>query len=160
MPVRRDPELSGFAQCSVTIHAGDRMNTIAAALFTFAGSILAFAGPPPAASPRMADEVYYRCPSGYAFETSGSAVRCRKPAWVEQHALAGCPIGLYPTVDRVGSKDMCAATNGITGEIDVEQGCTSADVVQGFTKKIVIGKDYCAKGHPAEVVAPSIAITL
>ncbi|HEX6574882.1 MAG TPA: hypothetical protein VF042_07900 [Gemmatimonadaceae bacterium] len=123
-------------------------------------SFAALSGGAESAAARPMAEVYYRCQSGYAFETNGSAVHCKKPAWTEQRSLANCPIGLYPTVDRIGSKDMCAATNAISGEIDVEQGCTPADIVLGFTKKIVAGKDYCAKGHPAEITAPSVAISI
>ena len=33
--------------------------------------------------PNTAPEVYWRCPTGFTFETSNSAVRCRKPAWTE-----------------------------------------------------------------------------
>jgi hypothetical protein len=104
--------------------------------------------------------MYYKCASGYDFQVNGNAARCRKPPLVEQRPLGGCPIGLYPTPDRIGNKDICAATNPISGEIDVEQGCRPTDVVQGFVKKIVAGKDYCVRTRPEEITAPSLPVSV
>jgi hypothetical protein len=115
---------------------------------------------PHAARTTSDGETYFRCPSGYAFEVSGSAAHCKKPSWTETKSLAGCIVGLYPSVDRVGTKDMCAGTNPLTGEVSMEQQCNAADVTNGFSKRIVAGKDFCAKTHPAEYIAPNVAITL
>lgn len=104
-------------------------------------------------------EPFWRCSSGYAFETSGSAVHCKKPSWTETRAYMSCAIGLTLKYDQVGNTDMCT---GITplGAVSVEPACNPTDVLGGFTKRIVDGKDFCGKTHAAEIVAPSIVISL
>jgi hypothetical protein len=110
--------------------------------------------------PVAAAETYWRCEPGFSFETSGSSVHCKKPAWVDRRGLVECKLGLYPAVDRIGDKDMCSGTNVVTGEISVERACSPADVLLGFTKKIVDGADYCAKTVAAQFRAPSVMVTL
>jgi hypothetical protein len=112
------------------------------------------------AAPPAASEVYWRCEQGFAFETSGSSVHCKKPAYTDRRALAGCKIGLYPMVDRIGNKDMCSGTNIVTGEISIERACLASDVLLGYTKRIVDGTDYCGKSIPAEFRAPSVMVTV
>ena len=101
-----------------------------------------------------AAESYWRCPSGYAFEVSGSAVRCKKPAWTETKPFMACG---FPTatlkLDLVGQTDMCAGSVGTT--VTVEPQCYPTDVMNGFTKRRVSGKDFCGKSHAAEVIAPN-----
>ena len=105
-------------------------------------------------------ELFYRCPAGYVFETSGSAVHCKKPAYTSTKPLANCTIGLYAAIDRIGNKDMCAATNPISGEVGIERGCISTDLIAGYTKKIVDGQDYCAKAVPVDIKPPSVAVVI
>lgn len=106
------------------------------------------------ASPTATAEVYWRCASGFAFETSGSAVHCKKPSWTETKPFMACG---FPTatlkIDLVGQTDMCAGVVGTT--VSTEPMCYPTDVVNGFTKRRVDGKDFCGKPHPAEIVAPN-----
>ena len=107
-----------------------------------------------------AGEVFWKCSSGFAFETSGSAVHCKKASYTDKKALAGCPLGLYGYVDRIGAKDMCSATNAVTGELGVERGCKATDVAMGYTKRQVDGLDFCGKFMPSEIQAPSVSIII
>lgn len=107
-----------------------------------------------------ASETFWMCPSGFAFEVSGKAVHCKKAAYTERKVVAACPLGLYAMVDRIGQKDMCAATNPVSGEVSVERGCKSTDVILGFTKRIVSGADFCGKDVPAQIVAPNVAVVI
>lgn len=110
------------------------------------------------ASPTATAEVYWRCASGFAFETSGSAVHCKKPSWTETKPFMACG---FPTatlkIDLVGTTDMCAGSVGVT--VSAEPSCYPTDIAAGFTKRIVSGKDFCGKPHPAEIVAPSQQVT-
>lgn len=133
---------------------------ICAAVLAAAVAVAAVRIPDASARSAASTELYYRCPAGYAFETSGSAVRCRKPAYSINKPLANCTIGLYAATDRIGDKDMCAATNPVSGEIGVERGCAPADLLAGYTKKIVDGPDYCAKPMRADIKPPSVAIVI
>ena len=112
------------------------------------------------ATARTFAEVYWRCPSGYAFETSGSAVHCKKPQWTETKPFMACAPGLGLNIDNIGTTDMCAGTNPLTGTVSIEPPCYPTDVANGFTKRKVSGKDFCGKTHPAEIMAPSQAVTL
>lgn len=103
-------------------------------------------------------EIFYTCPSGYAFETSGSAARCRKAQWTETKSFVGCALGMALKYDAIGTTDMCAATTPVTGVVSVEPGCYPSDLVNGYTKRHVSGKDFCAKTHPEEIIAPSRAV--
>jgi hypothetical protein len=112
-----------------------------------------------AASTPTIGEAFWRCPSGYAFETSGSAVHCKKPSWTETKAFMPCVLAT-PTlkIDLVGQTDMCAGNVGLT--VSAEPSCYPTDIANGFTKRRVSGKDFCGKAHPAEVIAPNQIITL
>ena len=96
--------------------------------------------------------------AGYAFATSGDAAHCKKPAYTDQRSLAACPLG-FPTfrADRLDSKDMCAGTNPVTGEVLIEPGCKAEDLTAGYTKRIVRGNDFCGKLIPQQIQAPSRA---
>lgn len=111
------------------------------------------------ASPTATAEVYWRCASGFAFETSGSAVHCKKPSWTETKPFMACA---FPTatlkIDLVGTTDMCAGNVGVT--VSTEPSCYPADIVAGFTKRKVDGKDFCGKPHPAEIVAPNQLVSM
>ena len=137
------------------------LNRIISCIALIAAIAVTAAFAPHSTARRASDgETYFRCPSGYAFETSGASVHCKKPSWTETKPLAGCIVGLYASVDRIGTKDMCSGTNALTGEVSMEQQCNAADVANGFSKHIVAGKDFCGKTHPAEYIAPNVAITL
>lgn len=113
------------------------------------------------ASAAAAAEVYYTCPDGYAFATSGSdAAHCKKPAYTDQRVLGACPIG-FPTfrADRLEKKDMCAGTNPVTGEVLVEPACKIEDLSAGYTKRIVSGRDYCGKLMPQQIQPPNKAVS-
>lgn len=104
-------------------------------------------------------EAFWRCPSGYTFETSGTAVHCKRAAWTETRASSACAVPSQSLrVDLVGTTDMCAA--GIGQHDTVEPVCDSADVAAGFTKRRVAGKDFCAKSHPADIIAPNQKVSL
>ena len=132
---------------------------LAAVLFTATLSFGVWGVSKAAASTTSAAESYWRCPSGFAFETSGSAVHCKKPTWTETKAFMPCVLAT-PTlkIDLVGQTDMCAGNVGLT--VSVEPSCYPTDLANGFTKRRVAGKDFCGKQHPAEVVAPNQLITL
>jgi len=132
---------------------------VAGAVIATAVVFTVFSAPASAARSLFA-ESYWRCPSGFAFETNGSAVHCKKPSYTVTKALAPCTIGLYAAMDRVGNKDMCAATNPISGEIGIERACAITDVAAGYSKRIVDGLDYCARTLPAEIQAPNMEITI
>ena len=104
-------------------------------------------------------EVYYSCPEGYAFATSGDAAHCKKPAYTDMRVLGACAIG-FPTfrADRLDKKDMCAGTNPITGEVLVEPACKVEDLTAGYTKRIVAGRDYCGKLMPQQIQPPNKAV--
>jgi len=130
----------------------------AANVFAAAGKPATVAAAPTALSTKAA-ESYWRCPAGYTFEVSGSAVRCKKPSWTETKPFMACG---FPTanlkLDLVGQTDMCAGDIGAT--VTIEPQCYPADVVNGFTKRRVSGKDFCGKPHPAEVIAPNQHVVL
>jgi len=104
-------------------------------------------------------EPYWRCPSGFVFEASGSAVHCKKPSWTETKPFMACVLAT-PTlkIDLLGNTDMCAGSVGVT--VTAEPMCYPTDIANGFTKRIVDGKDFCGKHHPAEVIAPNQLIAL
>ena len=110
------------------------------------------------ASPTATAEVYWRCAAGFAFETSGSAVHCKKPSWTETKPFMACVLAT-PTlkIDLVGMTDMCAGSVGVT--VSAEPSCYPTDMAAGFTKRHVSGKDFCGKNHPVEIVAPSQQVT-
>lgn len=123
----------------------------AGALFTPHGSALA----------ASYGEAFWRCGSGYTFETSGSAVHCKKPEWTEMRAFMPCALATPALkIDLIGLTDMCAGSTPITGTVSMEPACYPTDLVNGFTKRKVDGKDYCGRNHPAEIVAPSQMISL
>jgi hypothetical protein len=113
----------------------------------------------PAAPATKAAESFWKCPSGYTFEVSGSAVHCKKPSWTETKPFMACG---FPTatlkLDLVGNTDMCAGDVGTT--VTVEPQCYPTDVFNGFSKRRVSGKDFCGKSHPAEVIAPNTMISM
>jgi hypothetical protein len=130
-----------------------------ATLAVVAALSIGVSGPADAtASPTATAEVYWRCASGFAFETSGSAVHCKKASWTETKPFMPC---VFPTatlkLDLVGMTDMCAGSVGAT--VSAEPSCYPTDIVAGFTKRQVSGKDFCGKSHPAEIVAPSQQVT-
>jgi len=133
------------------------MMTLAATVFAFAAGTMSATG---AVARNNAVEAFWKCPSGYAFVTNGNAVHCKKPAYIDKKPLGKCTIGLYAYVDRIGEKDMCSATNVVTGELGVERACPATDLVLGYTKRIVAGADYCGKAMPAEIKPPSVAVSL
>jgi hypothetical protein len=138
------------------------LTTLAAIILTAAGTAAARgnSGPHSAAS-TMEAEVFFKCPSGYAFEVSGSAAHCKKPAYTDRRELGGCLVA-FPTFrqDRVGSKDMCSGTNPLTGEVLMEAGCKVEDTSAGYTKRIVAGRDFCGKLMPQQIQAPNVAVSL
>ncbi len=103
-------------------------------------------------------EPYWRCPSGYTFEVSGSAVHCKKPAYTATKPFMACVLAT-PTlkVDLLGNTDMCAGSVGVT--VTAEPLCYPTDIADGYTKRIVSGKDFCGKNHPAEIISPNQMIS-
>lgn len=107
---------------------------------------------------------YFKCGSGYTFQSSGEAVRCYKPAR-EQHAelmpcgsmnVAGInvPVPLYAKADHSGNTDYCAGQAGLPGvatnTVAVVRTCPA-----GYAKRTQSGKDVCFKTIPAEVIPPT-----
>jgi hypothetical protein len=135
--------------------------SIALAFVASTTILVAAAGNPALAnapSARFA-EPFWRCPSGYAFETSGSAVHCKKPSWTETKAFMPCVLAT-PTlkIDLLSNTDMCVGSVGLT--VSAEPSCYPTDIANGFTKRHVSGKDFCGKLHPAEIIAPNQVISL
>lgn len=138
------------------------LTTLALILLTAAGTPAARGNTGPrSGQPATGSEVFYKCPSGYAFEVNGSAAHCKKPAYTDRRELSGCLVG-FPTFrqDRVGSKDMCSGTNPVTGEVLMEAACKVEDVSAGYTKRIVGGRDFCGKLIPQQIQAPNVAVSL
>jgi hypothetical protein len=138
---------------SLSVFAGAMM------ILAAAGNTTRSAAASPAIAGALKGEAFWRCPSGYSFETSGSAVHCKKPSWTETRAFMPCGI---PTpdlkLDLVSQTDMCAGNIGTT--VSVEPQCYPSDLLAGFVKRHVAGKDFCGKSHPAEVIAPNLMVTL
>jgi hypothetical protein len=140
------------------------MYRIALSLLVLTGAVIVTGitgtpAPVAAATPVATAEAFWRCSSGFAFETSGSAVHCKKPGWTETKPLIQC---LVPTpdlkLDLVGTTDMCSGGIGIA--VTAEPLCNPVDMANGFTKRKVSGRDYCGKYHPAEVMAPNQMISI
>ena len=136
-----------------------RMSIVLAFVAATTIMLAASNGPKLASAAAPMGEAFWRCPSGYAFETSGSAVHCKKPSWTETKAFMPCVLAT-PTlkIDLVNQTDMCAGDVGLT--VSAEPLCYPADIANGFTKRHVSGKDFCGKSHPAETIAPNQLITL
>lgn len=133
------------------------------ALITLAATLLAFAATnesPKAAraAAPVAVESFWRCPSGFAFETSGSAVHCKKAAYSQTTQFIACG-GLTPTLklDLVGTTDMCVGGIGLT--VSAEPLCP-VDLADPWLKRHVSGRDYCSRPRPAEVIPPNQLISL
>lgn len=134
--------------------------TASALILTFVAGVVA--APSAAARVSLFSDLYYKCQSGFVFETAGSSARCRKPSHTDRRALADCPPPplMYPAADRIGTKDMCAVTNPLTGEIGVERSCKVEDRNTGYTKRVVTGLDFCGKVMPEQIQAPDRAVVL
>jgi hypothetical protein len=131
------------------------------------GAILAVAVASAASAPAavarrssLDSEAFWKCSTGYQFEVAGTAAHCKKAAYTARKSLAPCVIGLFAATDRVGTKDMCSASNSLTGEIGIERACNREDIEAGYTKRIVSGTDFCGKAIPETVIAPNVMITL
>jgi hypothetical protein len=143
------------------VPTGGRMSRKSRALaaFLFGATLsVGVSGPPNAAATTMgAAQSWWRCPAGFAFETSGTAVHCRKPYSIQTKPFIGC---LAPTpalmVDAQLVTDMC-----FDGRLMMmEPQCNPLDVANGYFKKHVSGKDYCGKEFPEEVIAPNQHLTM
>ena len=99
---------------------------------------------------------FFGCESGFAFEASHDAARCRRLANVLVAPLIDCPqvggVALVQRVDLIGTKDMCASTASGT-EVSVERSCPAA-----YTKRVVTGPDRCELPIPEMIRAPSIPV--
>ena len=128
------------------------IGVLAAAAFFLAGRHVSLS-----AATTTTAEPFWRCPVGYTFETSGSSVHCKKPAWTETKGFMPC---MQPTpdlkTDVLNATDMCSAENIA---VLAEPLCYPTDLAQGYTKRRVAGRDFCGKWHPAEIIAPNQQIT-
>ena len=131
--------------------------TASALVLTFSAGIIA--APAAAARVNAATEIFYGCQSDFSFEATGSSAHCKKPAYTDHRKLADCTL-LFPATDRIGNKDMCAATNPLSGEIGVERACKLEDRNDGYTKRTVPGLDYCGKLIPQQIQPPDRAISV
>jgi hypothetical protein len=130
----------------------------AAALFAVPLALAPGAASAAATPSNVQAERYFTCPTGYTFAAANDAAHCKKRGRYGYRALVDCPnnfgVGLFEKTDAIGYKDMCTGTNPVSGEVAVERGCPV-----GFTKRIIRGPDSCRVYHPAEIVAPSVAVT-
>ena len=142
------------------MRASTILSTFAVVVAVAGGAVSRSSIAPLHANATATAEVFYSCMAGYAFATSGDAAHCKKPAYTDQRSLAACPLG-FPTfrADRLDSKDMCAGTNPVTGEVLIEPGCKAEDLTAGYTKRIVRGNDFCGKLIPQQIQAPSRAVS-
>ena len=107
---------------------------------------------------------YYKCGSGYTFQSSGEAARCYKPGREELRELLPCgsmnvaginvPVPLYPKADHSGNTDYCAGQAGLPGvatnTVAVVRSCPT-----GYVKRTQSGRDVCYRNIPAEVIPPT-----
>ena len=107
---------------------------------------------------------YYKCGSGYTFQTSGEAVRCYKPGREQTTELNPCgsmnvaglnvPVPLYAKADHSGNTDYCAGQAGLPGvatnTVAVVRTCPV-----GYAKRVQSGRDICFKNIPADIIPPT-----
>ena len=112
--------------------------------------------PRTAVMPRGVANTFFGCESGFAFETSGEAARCRRSASVEVAPMIDCPqssgVLLTERVDVVGAKDMCGNTSA-GADVSVERTCPPS-----YTKRVLPGRDRCELPTPEMIRAPSIPV--
>jgi hypothetical protein len=105
---------------------------------------------------------FYRCESGWTFESGTNAARCRRGGGVQTAAMLACPQATLPTGQRVGTayrqdyngqKDMCVTEVPGAALIGLEIPCPVT-----YNKVIQVGRDTCVRPNPIEVKAPSIAV--
>lgn len=100
----------------------------------------------------LAAEKYFGCPTGYTFQTSGSAARCYLAGTTSNQDIV-CGLGQVKALDQFnGGRDACQnkATN-IVGNYT----CPS-----GFSPKVQAGPDVCTKTTSPSIIAPAIEKSL
>lgn len=110
---------------------------------------------------------YYKCSSGYKFQTNGNdSARCFKAAKMTYKSPNKClsirvpiinkSIGHYLRKDHEGKSDKCVGTfkvAGITNHNVVDLVCP-----HGYGLEVKNGTDRCKKAVPAASKAPSVRV--
>lgn len=98
----------------------------------------------------LAGEKYFGCPTGYTFQTSGSAARCYLAG---STSTADIQCGLnFKTIDQFnGGKDGCQS------KLNVVSNYTCPN---GFSPKVQPGPDVCTKAATPSIIAPAVEKSL
>lgn len=104
----------------------------------------------------VAAATYFACDSGYAFEVSNQAARCRRAAIVLAVAPVECSgagaTRLSERVDYDGMNDVCVGdSRGAT--VTVERSCPA-----DYTRRVLSGPDRCERAAPESIRAPNVPV--
>ncbi len=109
---------------------------------------------------------YYKCKSGYNFETKSGAARCYKAASASYKSPLACgnvtipvinkSVGHFLKKDHQGKADKCVGTF----KVGFNQQTSALDLAcpAGYSLEIRSGADRCKKSIPASVRAPEVKV--
>ena len=122
---------------------------IALVTVLFLGAV-AISPAPVVTAEALAGEKYFGCPTGYTFQTSGSAARCYLAG---STSTADIQCGLnFKTIDQFnGGKDGCQS------KLNVVSNYTCPN---GFSPKVQPGPDVCTKAATPSIIAPAVEKSL
>ncbi len=127
------------------------LTRIVLASVLFFGTVALFGPARPATAEALAGEKYFGCPTGYTFQTSGSAARCYL-AGSTSSADIMCAFGTFKTIDQFnGGKDGCQSKTNIVSNYT----CPN-----GFSPKVQPGPDMCTKAATPSIIAPAVEKSL
>jgi hypothetical protein len=133
---------------------------VAAAVVGAGLTLIAGGGPLEAQS--NPNDTYYRCESGWTFETGTNAARCKRGGGLIRRSMLACPQATLPTGHKVGTafrqnyngqKDMCVTEIPGAALVALEIPCPPA-----FNKAVQAGRDDCVQPNPIQVKPPSVAV--
>lgn len=124
---------------------------------TFLAACVAFGTAMIDARAASSANTFFGCETGFTFESSGDAARCRRGASVAIAPLTDCPpangAALVERVDASGSKDMCGSPSPTGPDVSVDRSCPPA-----YTKRVLPGRDRCELPTPEMIRAPSVPV--
>jgi len=127
------------------------LTRIVLASVLFFGTVALFGPARPATAEALAGEKYFGCPTGYTFQTSGSAARCYL-AGPASSADIMCGLGNVKAIDQFnGGKDGCQS------KLNVVSNYTCPN---GFSPKVQPGPDVCTKAATPSIIAPAVEKSL
>ncbi len=99
----------------------------------------------------LAAEQYFGCPTGYTFQTKGSAARCHLEGTTSTADIV-CGLGSFKTIDQFnGGKDGCQS------KLNVVANYTCPPT---YSPKVQPGPDMCTKTTTPSIIAPAVAKSL